>query len=136
MYCNVSFPPPLLEDGRKQFSYWNVQLVHHFITDLGCSISFFFFLLPIHIEGPRHLESGWHHFGEHAHLEFRNVLRLTHLHKLNCFSKIHFYIVQIVYLKNKFFLIFAIVHISMGNFIDLGKSPFSKKVINVDQQRA
>ena len=43
MYCNVSFPPPLLEDGRKQFSYWNVQLVHHFITDLGCSISFFFF---------------------------------------------------------------------------------------------
>ena len=23
----------------------------------------------------------------------------------------------------------------MGNFIDLGESPFSKKVINVDQQR-
>lgn len=23
----------------------------------------------------------------------------------------------------------------MGNFIDLGKGPFSKKVINIDQQR-
>lgn len=43
--------------------------------------------------------------------------------------------VQIIYLQNKFLLIFAIVHISVGNFIDVGKSPFSKKVINIDQQR-
>ena len=50
-------------------------------------------------------------------------------------SKIHFYIVQIIYLQSKFLLIFAVVHISMGNFIDLGESPFSNKVINVDQQR-
>lgn len=49
--------------------------------------------------------------------------------------KFIFYIVQIIYLQNKFLLIFAIVHISVGNFIDVGKSPFSKKVINIDQQR-
>lgn len=51
----------------------------------------------------------------------------------------HFYIkqkaAQITYLQNKLLFTFGILHISMGNFIDLGKSPFSKKVINIDQQR-
>lgn len=54
-------------------------------------------------------------------------------------SKVHFYTeqkaAQITYLQNKFLFTLGILHISMGNFIDLGKSPLSKKVINIDQQR-
>lgn len=35
-------------------------------------------------------------------------------------------------LQNKLLFTVGVLHVSMGNFIDLGKSPFSKKTINVD----
>lgn len=48
----------------------------------------------------------------------------------------HFYSVQnaaqIIYLQNKLLFTVGVLHVSVGNFIDLGKSPFSKKTINVD----